>query len=68
MSNFFPFEKIREEQGTLMNDVEKTIEKGKHLVADAPTGIGKTAAAVYPALKYALENKKTVFFITPKHS
>ncbi|ODS35391.1 MAG: hypothetical protein A7316_05815 [Candidatus Altiarchaeales archaeon WOR_SM1_86-2] len=64
----FPFPLIREGQKEFMEDIEKALREKKHLVAHAPTGIGKTAAVLAPALSYALENNKTVFFVTPKHT
>jgi DNA excision repair protein ERCC-2 len=64
----FPFDKVRGGQQELMRDVECVLDKGGHLVAHAPTGIGKTVAVVAPALSYALENGKTVFFLAPKHT
>jgi DNA excision repair protein ERCC-2 len=66
--NLFPFEKIRGGQKELLSDVESALAEGKHLVAHAPTGIGKTVAVVAPCLGYALENGKTVFFLNPKHT
>jgi len=64
----FPFHKIRGEQEKLIEDVNSVLIEGKTLLAHAPTGIGKTAATLAPALKYALKNNKTIFFLTPKHS
>jgi len=64
----FPFSQAREEQMRMLEDVAKTVRAGSSLMAHAPTGIGKTAASLPPALAYALENGKTVFFLTPKHS
>ncbi len=64
----FPFSRIREEQRRMLEGVVKTLENGGSLLANAPTGIGKTAASLPPALAYAMENGKTVFFLTPKHS
>jgi DNA excision repair protein ERCC-2 len=66
--NLFPFEKIRGGQKELLSDVESALAEGKHLVAHAPTGIGKTAAVVASCLEYALENGKTIFFLNPKHT
>jgi len=66
--NLFPFKRIREGQREFLEDTRKAIYEGKHLVAHAPTGIGKTAAVMAPSLEYALENNKTIFFITPKHT
>ena len=51
-----------------MEDVRDSVESEKILIAHAPTGIGKTVAALVPALQYALENEKTVFFLTSKRS
>jgi DNA excision repair protein ERCC-2 len=64
----FPFASMRESQKDLVKDVTNALETGSNLLANAPTGIGKTAAALSPALEYALENGKTVLFLTPRHS
>lgn len=66
--DLFPFPEVRKKQDEMLSDVKKTIEKGGSLVAHAPTGIGKTAAVLTPALEYAKENNKKVFFLTPRHS
>ena len=64
----FPFPTVREKQDELMSEAEKAIEKGNSLVAHAPTGLGKTAATLTPAMEYAKENNKKVLFLTPRHS
>ncbi len=66
--SLFPFEEIRDGQREFMLNVENSLQKGKHLMAHAPTGLGKTAAVISPALEFSLENNKTVFFLTPKHT
>lgn len=66
--NLFPFNRIREGQKEFLDDARNAVKSGKHLVAHAPTGIGKTAASVAAALEYALEYNKTVVFLTPKHT
>lgn len=66
--NLFPFKRVRDGQKEFLLDVESAVENGRHLLAHAPTGIGKTAAVIAPSLKYALENNKTVFFLAPKHT
>ncbi|MCW1309549.1 MAG: DEAD/DEAH box helicase, partial [Candidatus Nanoarchaeia archaeon] len=63
----FPFPKIRKTQEEMMLKVNEVIENGKNLIVHAPTGIGKSVAALSPALRYAIEQEKTVFFLTPKH-
>ena len=46
----------------------EAIHEKKHLLAHAPTGMGKTIGVLCPAISYAMENKKTVFFLTSKIS
>jgi DNA excision repair protein ERCC-2 len=64
----FPHAEIREIQKDMVEEIVKCLEKGKSLIANAPTGLGKTAASLAPALAYAFENKKTVFFLTSRHT
>ena len=65
---FFPFPAIRKGQKEFMNDVKDAVESGNIHIAHAPTGIGKTVAVLAPTLQYAIENEKTVFFLTSKRS
>ncbi|MAH42907.1 hypothetical protein CL614_04260 [archaeon] len=67
---FFPFSNIRAGQSEFISDVAHTIKNKKHLIADAPAGIGKTAAVLSAALEYVIEHpgKKKIFFVAPRHS
>ena len=64
----FPFGEIRGGQIDFLNDCKKAFIKGMHLVAYAPTGIGKTVASLVPALEEAIKQRKTVLFLTSKQS
>ncbi|MBI2040560.1 MAG: ATP-dependent DNA helicase [DPANN group archaeon] len=64
----FPFDKPREIQGELIADVQNAIQNKRHLIAHAPTGLGKTAATLGPALTAAFDKGYSVFFLTPKHA
>lgn len=64
----FPHSQVRPSQKELKATVEAALQDGKHVVAHAPTGLGKTAATLPPALAYGLEHNKTTFFLTPRHS
>jgi DNA excision repair protein ERCC-2 len=64
----FPHEKIREVQSELIQEIGSCIKNKKNLIVHAPTGLGKTAASIAPALSYALKNKLTVFFLTSRHT
>ncbi|MEA3254819.1 MAG: helicase C-terminal domain-containing protein [Candidatus Altiarchaeota archaeon] len=66
--SLFPFTLIRGGQKELIEDIREVVESGGVLIAHAPTGIGKTVAALVPTLEYALKNKKVIFFLTPKQS
>src|SRR3989338_5268989 len=68
MAMTFPHEKIRPSQKEFMEDVKHSIENKRHLIADVPTGIGKTIASLFPAMNYALSNNKTIFFLTSRLS
>src|SRR3989344_8519868 len=64
----FPYENIRDEQNKLIEDISKSLQEKKHMLINAPTGLGKTISTLGPALKFAIDNDLTVFFLTPKHS
>ncbi len=63
----FPFPEYREGQRTMAAYVYKTIAEKSGLFLQAPTGIGKTISAVFPALK-AMQQGLTskVFYLTAK--
>jgi DNA excision repair protein ERCC-2 len=52
----------------MMDDVSEALAKRKHLVVHAPTGLGKTAATLSPALDLALKQDLVVFFLTSRHT
>ena len=66
--SIFPFEEVRDRQSRLLEKTEEAIDQETNLIAHAPTGLGKTAATVTPALEDAKESDTTVFFLTPRHS
>jgi DNA excision repair protein ERCC-2 len=64
----FPFHEERAGQKAMMEEVTRTLEDGVPLMCAAPTGIGKTAAALYPALRIALERDALLVYATAKVS
>ncbi len=65
----FPYEKVRPIQTELVNLIYDTIKNQKNLIVHAPTGLGKTAAALSPALSFALNKKDLIiFFLTSRHT
>jgi len=65
---FFAHETMRPSQDQLILDVAATIKNKGVLFAQAPTGLGKTAAVLAPALKAASEHDLTIFFLTSRHT
>lgn len=65
---YFPHDEIRNIQDELISNIITALNTKKHLITHAPTGLGKTAAALAPALTYALKNQKTIFFLTSRHT
>lgn len=65
---FFPYAQVRNVQGDLIDEVRECIKNRKNLIVHAPTGLGKTAAVLAPALYHAIKNNLTVFFLTSRHT
>ncbi|OFV67383.1 MAG: DNA repair helicase [Candidatus Syntrophoarchaeum caldarius] len=66
--NLFPFPTIRSGQSEFLDDARRVISSGKHLLAHAPTGIGKTAAALAASLEYGMDNGLLTLFLTSRQS
>jgi DNA excision repair protein ERCC-2 len=68
-SNYhFAHESIREGQRELADAVYDAVNARKSLFADAPTGSGKTAAVLCPAITYAIRHNKKVVFLTSRQT
>ncbi|MCX6769756.1 MAG: ATP-dependent DNA helicase [Candidatus Micrarchaeota archaeon] len=66
--SLFPHSGMRLGQLDFYNDSKKAVQDGKILFANAPTGIGKTAASLCAALEEALPNGRKVVFLTNRNS
>jgi len=64
----FPHDEVRPIQEDLIRAINKAITTQQNLIAHAPTGLGKTAAALSPAIREALKKDLTVFFATSRHT
>jgi DNA excision repair protein ERCC-2 len=62
----FPHARFRPGQREMAAAVARAAAQGEHLLAEAPTGIGKTAAALFPLLVSALETHRRLFVLTAK--
>ncbi len=64
----FRHNQFRKYQKEFASDVEKAVKEQKILLAEAPTGMGKTDAVIGAAIETALSKGLTLFFLTPKIS
>ena len=64
----FPYDRIRDGQREFMEDMRAGARAGKVMVAQAPTGIGKTVATLSVLLEEAMAQKKKLLFLTSKQS
>src|SRR3989338_7087779 len=64
----FPFAEVRKSQNAFLLEVDKAVKKRVPLLVHAPTGMGKTVSTLAPSLAFALKEKKTVFFLTSRHT
>ena len=68
-AQFLAHDSLREGQSEMIEDGYKVISEGGFLLANAPTGIGKTAAALSSALSVARRRPGTnVLFLTDRQS
>ena len=63
----FPYS-YRKHQEDIVRAIEGTLNVGGHIVLQAGTGSGKTVCALYPALRFALENDKKVLYLVRTNS
>ncbi|MBQ2955157.1 MAG: ATP-dependent DNA helicase [Clostridia bacterium] len=63
----FPFDQYRRGQREMAANIYIALRDGRRLLCEAPTGIGKTAASIYPALKALGEDRiGRIFFLTAR--
>jgi DNA excision repair protein ERCC-2 len=61
-----PFETLRKGQAEIGAAVERAIAERRHLLLEAPTGIGKTAAVLVPALRHAFRSGGRILLLTSR--
>ncbi len=65
----FPYPGLRRGQRLMMEECYDCMCRGERLFVEAPTGIGKTISALYPAVKYLGMGKcDKIFYVTAKSS
>jgi len=62
----FPHDEMRPVQKPIGDEVTDSLGDSRHLLIRAPTGCGKTAAVLHPALRAALSKGNRLFFLTAK--
>ena len=62
----FPHTAPRPIQEKMIEAIRTAVRQGETLIAEAPTGSGKTAAALHPALAEGLATGRQVVFLTSK--
>ena len=69
--DIFRFEKPRPQQDKMLRSIYESLDKNKSILINAPTGVGKTDAAIGAALSYIFDHPEKnldLFFLTPKIS
>ncbi len=65
----FPYAEMRDAQHEMIVECWRDLRAGKTLFAEAPTGIGKTMATLYPAVRCLGENRcDKIFYLTAKNA
>ncbi len=65
----FPYAEMRDAQREMIVECWRDLRAGKTLFAEAPTGIGKTMATLYPAVRCYGEGRcDKIFYLTAKNA
>ena len=65
----FPYKEMRDAQRDMILECWRDMRAGKTLFAEAPTGIGKTIATLYPAVRCLGEGRcDKIFYLTAKNA
>ena len=64
LRRYFPHSEVRQFQGDLSNRVYESLAGVRHVVVEAPTGLGKTAAVWAAAKAYAEERRLRILWLT----
>ena len=62
----FPFPRMRKYQDQLIKSIQSALELGQSLLISAPTGSGKTIAALFASLNVSCQQNRPIFFLTSK--
>jgi len=62
----FPYDRMRPFQPEMIDAVSRAVREREALLVSAPTGIGKTIGALFPAVRESLRLGKKLFFLTSK--
>ena len=68
MQSLFPFDNFRKGQESFYKVTKTALKHKKDVLAQVPTGVGKTAAVLGAALNYSLGEGKKILFLTSKHT
>lgn len=63
-----PHASWRPGQQELVRATREALEAGEHLLVHAPTGTGKTAAVLFPVVRFALAQDRRVIFATGRRT
>jgi DNA excision repair protein ERCC-2 len=66
--DLFPFERARKGQDQFLEDARNCFSSRTHLLAHAPTGMGKTAVSLAAGLECTLADRGFLFFLTSRQS
>ncbi|MDD1747497.1 MAG: ATP-dependent DNA helicase [Methanomassiliicoccales archaeon] len=68
LDDLFPFERVRKGQDQFLEEARNCFASRTHLLAHAPTGMGKTAVSLSAGLECSLAQGGFLFFLTAKQS
>lgn len=68
LPDWFPFDQLRQGQGTFIDAVQQAVEEGDILLAQAPTGLGKTVGVLTSTLAKTVRENLVAGYLVPKQA
>lgn len=65
----FPYSEMRTGQDAIVSNIIEAIDEGHDVMLEAPTGLGKTMATLFPTLKFAAKDRSFLpIFLTARNT
>ncbi|MHA1506925.1 MAG: ATP-dependent DNA helicase [Candidatus Asgardarchaeia archaeon] len=65
---YFPYKSFRKGQKEMIKSIVDALSDGKHVVIEAPNGIGKTVSVLLSTIPFIMENEMRLIYLSRTHA